>query len=50
MNEAKAPLTQDQKDGCKNKCTSDFIKIEVTADKAILALAADRTQIYTGDL
>jgi len=47
MNEAKAPLTQGQKDGCKNKCTRDFIKTEVAADKAVLVLAAECTKIYT---
>jgi len=47
MNEAKAPLPQGHKYGCKNNCTSIFIKIEVAANKAILALAAECTKIYT---
>ncbi len=47
MNEAKAPVTRGQINGCKNKFTSDFIKIEVAANKAILALAAECTKIYT---
>lgn len=47
MSEAKALVTQGQKDGCKRKCTSEFINLVATADKAILVLAAECNNIYT---